>query len=120
MREGCPVKKFLLIALLCVSGNVAGGEYGVFKSGNELLSDCTETSRELNYMHCLGYIAAAADTHDVWVTWGDLHRKICTPLEVPQEQLRRVVVKYLEERPALLDTMGSDGIDRRVNAKHHV
>jgi len=97
------VKKFLLIALLCVSGNAGAG----FTTGNQLLSDCTESPRGTKYMYCLGYIASADDTHGAWVGWGDLPRKFCVPLDVTQKQLRLVVVKDLEARPAELHKSAS-------------
>jgi len=104
------VRKFLLIALLCVSGNA--GAVGTFKTGNELLSYCTASPRDVNYFfnygYCVGYIASADDTHDSWVVWGNLPRKFCVPDGVTLEQLVRVVVKHLETRPAELHlTAGS-------------
>ena len=92
------MKKFLLVVLLCVSGNVGAG----FILSNKLLSHCTESLQGSNYGYCLGYIASAHDTHITWVALGDLPRQICTPIEVTREQLRLVVVKYLEANPAEL------------------
>ena len=45
-------------------------EVRTFDTGNALLSDCTEIPEGVRYMHCLGYIAAAYDTHESWVNWG--------------------------------------------------
>ena len=99
------MKKFLLIALLCVSGN-AGAAVESFITGNEMLSDCAETPRGMKFIYCHGYIASAYDTHNVWVEWGDLPQKFCSPDEVTQDQLRLVVVKYLEAHPAKLHLSG--------------
>ena len=92
------MKKFLLIALLCVSGNVGAD----FFNANKLLSDCTETG-----LYCLGYIASASNTHETWVGWGVMSKQICMPEGVSGGQLRRVVVKYLEANPAELHTNAS-------------
>lgn len=97
------MKKFLLIALLCVSGKVGAA----FKDGNDLLSHCTESPQHAYYMYCLGYIASASDTHNTWAEQGVAPRRICTSIDVTQGQLRLIVVKYLEADPAELHLTAS-------------
>ncbi len=94
----------MLIALLCVSGNV--GAIMVFTTGNDMLSYCSVSDPKFNRLYCHGYMASVYDTHNVWVEWGDLPQKFCSPDEVTQDQLRLVVVKYLEAHPAKLHLSG--------------
>ena len=49
------MKKFLLIALLCVSGNA--GAIKVFTTGNDLLSYCSLSDPKFNRLYCYGYVA---------------------------------------------------------------
>lgn len=83
-----------------------------FLTGNELLTQCGDGSDShltstAGGLGCLGYVAAASDTHDIWVFWGHLPRQMCIPNGVTAVQLAQVSVKFLKEHPEELHNSAS-------------
>ena len=92
------MKKFLLIALLCVSVNA--GAYRV--NGNQLLPLCQEVTQG-----CFSYVISAVDTYDQLVDWGFISKEICVPGMATNEQFVSVIVKHLKKIPEELHTAAS-------------
>jgi hypothetical protein len=95
-------KRVSVVAVLLLA---SGGAWAYFKTGNELLANCTGNSFKEGY--CLGYIASVSDTHNTWVDLGNMSEIFCLPKGVTQGQLQSVGVKYLEENPADLHLTAS-------------
>ena len=88
--------QWMLMTLLLFSEATFAGS---FKGGNGLLSLCTEkTGYDAGY--CSGYIAGLNDWEDVMTNRGKLEPYYCKPRSVPLGQLKLIVVKYLNEKPA--------------------
>jgi len=77
-----------------------------FQTGNEFLADCNSSEPFLQGT-CAGSIAFARDMHNTWVSQGFLSERICSPEGVTRGQLRRVVLKYMEEYPERLHNSSS-------------
>ena len=74
----------------------SGSGFGYFESGNTLLSDCQDENK---YMYCLGYITSVSDAFETLQEWEGFENYICLPGSVTRGQLKKVVIKYLEENP---------------------
>ena len=76
------------------------------KDGNELLAECTKEGTEtVDYMdisHCYGYIEGIADVHYTFVAWGHMQPLFCVPKNVTGGQVKKIVVKWLDENPEKL------------------
>jgi hypothetical protein len=53
--------------------------------------------------YCLGYLSGFLDAHTVASSFGGANRLFCGPPKVSNEQLVRVVVKYLSDNPDKLN-----------------
>ena len=76
----------------------AGVSNAGFYSGSRLLEECENASLADVY-GCTGYIAGIADTTDAYVGWGEINEKFCIPERVTLGQLKKVVIKGLNEVP---------------------
>ena len=101
------MKKFLLIALLCVSGNAGAEKFAAFGDGNKLLEWCNAGAHSEARNWCLGYIASVRDTHNSMEDRGWISKQMCVPVEAAAGQLVRVVLNYLEGWPAELHIAAS-------------
>jgi hypothetical protein len=75
--------------------------FASFRDGNQILLECKEEGT-IGYGYCVGYIASASDTAEMWANQGFMKKAICHPENVSQGQLRQIVVKFLEENPEKL------------------
>lgn len=69
-----------------------------YSSAGELSQRCAETS-PTGATFCFTYIAAVYDTVRAYEQWLHL-REFCPPYNVPQSDLRRTFVDYLERHPS--------------------
>ena len=88
--------KHLMFAVLLVALTTAEA----FENGNSVLAKCVGDSGMKSA--CYSYISGVVDAHFIWVNWYEMSEKMCVPSQVTNEHLRRVVLKYLEERPEIL------------------
>lgn len=107
----------LALILAVGTGPALGQQY--FVDGNRLLSECT-----VNTDLCIGYIAAFHDTLSL-LQDGKMSGteqfilnqslRICPPPEATIDQLRRVVVKHLENNPSQLHHTASFQVQNAVS-----
>ena len=107
------MKKFLLIALLCVSGNVSA--VSAYLDGNKLIEDCINPAIE-DQATCSGYISGVSDATDIWEGERNFSAGICQPKGVSVGQIKRVVVKYLEAKPERLHSAASSLVINALKA----
>lgn len=74
----------------------AQGDLFSFETGDSLVEDCLSNSPELQ-SHCVGYIAAVADTLSASPI-GDFHACIPGGRGVSEEQLKAIVLNWLRSR----------------------
>jgi len=86
-------KLFLFAMLLSASVNAAAA----YETGESLLASCKAPNLS-EHWYCLGYVVSATDTHTLLT---------CPPVGVTKGDLKRVVVKYLEENPGKLHESAS-------------
>jgi hypothetical protein len=81
----------LSVALFILAGSTTGS----YKSGNDLLNDCTSNTD--SQLVCIGYIQGVADT---WAAFRAVSsRPDCVPEGVLVRQLRDVVLRFLQAHP---------------------
>ncbi len=81
----------MLLAFVLVNQPALGAS---LYSGEELLALCDQPSETTGRTYCFGYVVGIAEVLD--------HRQeICLPAGVIPEDLMDVVVRYLEETPAI-------------------
>ena len=82
-----------------------------FKSGNELLGECTTSESDpaysRKYLACLGYISGAIDQHESLVSVGRAQRQFCLRPNVNLGQLADIVVIWLQRNPENRDLTAS-------------
>ena len=100
------MKTFLCCGMVLIGLLLAGN---AFADGNRLLEQCTNAvnyadgARKIDYEKlgfCLGFMQGLTNMNQLYEV--SLDRKnvlFCTPREVTNGQLARVVVKYLKEHP---------------------
>ena len=93
----------LFSLLLALTGSsVAATAY--FKVGSDLKDSCEgtaageENASTAEYLLCLGYLQAVADTDATMSEWGDVSRQACIPQGVTSSRLRQVFLAWLTER----------------------
>lgn len=92
-----------VMLLLSTQSQASSGYY----NGGRLLKECKSDSA-LAINVCLGYIVGMADYEDQLQDWSILDEPIfCTPDGVTVGQLKKVVIKYLDERPERLHLTAS-------------
>ena len=76
-----------------------------FKSGEWLLSKC-RSGQQRDQGDCLGFTMGLADAVSVATAYGGACGtfRVCRPEHVTDEQVRDVIVKYLEAHPAELNS----------------
>ncbi|NIM26813.1 MAG: hypothetical protein GTO67_04775 [Gammaproteobacteria bacterium] len=100
-------------ALLCVMLMVPfaaswAASTAYFKVGDDLKASCEGTAAgepnasTAEYLLCLGYLQAVADTDATFAEWGDAARKACIPQGVTSSNLRQVFLDWIKERPDYL------------------
>jgi hypothetical protein len=87
------IKILALVVMLGIVGRVDAGFY----TAGEILSDCESEEVDLQN-DCVSYIAGIVDATVTWVAWGKMTKQICLP-QVNVRQLRKVFIKYANERP---------------------
>src|SRR4051812_46750430 len=92
---------FLIAMLLCSTSGLAD-----FRSGNELVRDCTSSSS--GTLFCLGYIAGVADSMLGGTNEVNGFRACVSP-QVEAGQLRDIVVGFLQKNLATRH-LGADGL----------
>lgn len=89
---------FVVVAVLCGTTSVHAKE--LRSDGNELLQYCTDESPTLVGLNhsgrCFGYLKGFVDTMSLFALPN------CMPDEVTMGQVRRIVVKHLQDHPAEL------------------
>ena len=90
--------KQTLAALFIVAALYPTTTLATSVSAAELLEFCSSED-ELQQGMCLGVIMGVRDTIDTAQDWGSVRRIICIPDKVSTNQLRRSVVRGLEEQP---------------------
>lgn len=101
------MRRMLLLLLLCIGGAAQSGTARASAdNGNFLLEHCQAFLRDRNASFsagwCLGRVSAA---HDMWTTFDrrETVRRLCSPEPPPSnDQVARVVTRYLENNPARL------------------
>lgn len=94
----------LLVSLPAV-GSAAEASIAYFKVGNDLMDSCEataageENASTAEYLLCLGYLQAVADTDATFAEWGEYPRQACIPQGTTSSQLREVFLEWLKERP---------------------
>lgn len=97
------MKKFLLLPLVVFLSVNVWGE-GAFQNGKQMAKHCTVDQRSaFEDGVCMGYIISVVDTLAWTVALDALEVPYCLPEEVAPEQLKEVVIKYLEENPANIE-----------------
>ncbi len=104
MREqsnGRGLVRAFAAALLIVAGPVSAqdddgvGNSGTFAEGEELYAACTSDD-EGETERCYWYIMGVADTITLFDDYGWLEPSACVPKDTTIEQLRTVVVDYID------------------------
>lgn len=74
-----------------------------FKSGNQLLSECTAQRGTAGYYQdmssCFGYITATYDTEEFYEQFEGVPDYVCLPQGVTVGQMADVVIAYLRRSP---------------------
>jgi len=94
------MKQLILLAML-VSLSEATYSQAVF-DGYGLVSIC-QSSEIIDVSGCAGYVAAAADMHEVFVANGVMAELWCAPVGVSADELMQVVRIYLDSQSVKLD-----------------
>ena len=92
------MKKYLLLVLAFAL--IATSCFGAFRSGNELLRNC-ESQSPNEVFFCNGYVLAVHDASQDFTPEG-YGPYICLPVNVTVEQVKRVIVKFLNDNPSSL------------------
>lgn len=93
---------FMLLSLAMPS---AAAETTYFKIGEDLQDSCKGTAAgEQNastaeYLLCLGYLQAVADTDATLAEWNASPRQACIPQGVTSSSLRQTFLTWLAQRP---------------------
>jgi len=89
----------LLITLLVTLG-ISMGSYGI--DGNRLLAGCESDLKDYAHGLCVGYVIGFVESQDFIDEAGTPLYPSCVPDGVKWGQLRKVIVKFLKERPEKL------------------
>ncbi len=102
---------FLLMLLSVVGSTAAATVY--FKAGDDLKASCEgtaageENASTAEYLLCLGYLQAVADTDATFAEWGQYPRHACIPQGVISSQLRQVFLGWLNAQSSDYLTLGA-------------
>ncbi|GMQ77008.1 MAG: hypothetical protein BMS9Abin01_2314 [Gammaproteobacteria bacterium] len=95
-----------LVSMLTASASAAAAT--AYKVGDDLKASCEGTAAgEQNastaeYLLCLGYLQAVADTDATMAEWGESSRQACIPQGVTSGQLRQVFLDWPNQPPDCL------------------
>jgi Rap1a immunity proteins len=89
----------LAIVAVLLSAQAPAAAQGVYRTGNELLSDCRQETGDFLSGVCTGYITATNDLISTYQITKSATRLICVPVDVTVGQLRGIVVQYLIVNP---------------------
>ena len=84
-----------------VAGSFTEAEFTYFYTGNQLLEWC-EGDTNIEDHICRGYIVGTYDMTSAHQGWGDIEKDICMPSSAIPNQLKKVVIKALNEKPEAL------------------
>ena len=83
----------LVLTVLATSAAAEEGEAFAFDNGDTLLRYCKEEDDPFASGYCMGVIIGSHDA----LTWG--HTKFCKPRDIVVQQIRDIVVQYLDRNP---------------------
>ena len=89
-----------------VAGSFIGAQINFFYTGNQLLEWC-EGDTNIEDHICRGYIVGTYDMTSAHAGWGDIEKDICMPSRANPDQLKKVVIKGLNEQPEELHTVAA-------------
>ena len=90
--------KYIVAASLAFAPMAAQAQVVVRDDGNEILKNCNETDYFSQGL-CYGYIRGISHTLDMWA-YANKAQPFCRPDNVTFQQLRDVVVSYVQVYPA--------------------
>jgi len=88
------------LALAASMAQPAQQAHDYFATGNGLQATCAEDGPAYNQGACLGFIVGATSMALALDERPPAHKRICLPDGVYHDQLRDVVLKYIQENPA--------------------
>lgn len=83
----------LMFATVGHAGKVEAGYY----TGSELLAACE--ADDITNVICTGYLAGINDITNTYDAWGEMDKQFCIPDSATLGQLKKVVIKGLNEMP---------------------
>ena len=108
VRGASRVRMWMAIAVMMFAavGHAGKAEATSYFNAAELLEEC-ESATAADVYGCTRYIAGMADMTTVYVAWGEINEKFRIPERVTLGQLRKVVIKGLNEVPEELHLQAS-------------
>ena len=107
------LKIFALVVMLGIVGRVDA----VFFSADEMLMNCESESLDRRNT-CLGYLAGVVNAQEDTVKWvdgeEDFPKLFCIPESVRPNQLRKIFIKYANERPEVLHTAADSMVSSAI------
>jgi hypothetical protein len=103
MLSALPRFAFLLLLLSSTGSTAAATVY--FKVGDDLRAACQgtaageENASTAEYLLCLGYLQAVADTDVTFAEWSQYPKQACISQGATSSQLRQVFLDWLSARP---------------------
>ena len=81
-----------------VAGSYTEAQITFFYTGSQLLEWC-EGDTSIDDHLCRGFIVGTSDMTSAYVGWGNIEQDICIPSGAFPKQLKKVVIKGLNEKP---------------------
>ena len=107
------IPRLVFLLLLCSAAGGAAPATVYFKVGDDLKASCEgtaageENASTAEYLLCLGYLQAVADTDATFAEWGQYPRHACIPQGVISSQLRQVFLDWLDAQSPDYLTFGA-------------
>ena len=98
--------KTVLLILVCILPMTLQANGVEYKSGNELLVDCTNKNVG-RYGICLGYLISVNDTHNTLAGLKYIKAEICIPSGVTVKQLKQLFLNFANYQPQYLNNNAS-------------
>ena len=98
----------IVVLMFATVGHAGKAEAGYYK-GSELLERC-ESDSNVDKGTCLGFLAGIVDITNAYDGWGVVSQKFCIPDGATLGQLRKVVIKGLNEEPEKLHLGASSAV----------
>ena len=92
------MKWIAIVVLMFATVGHAGKAEAIYYTGSQLLEEC-ESDSVAKQNVCVGYLAGIADITATYDGWGDMTKEFCVPDGATLGQLRKVVIKGLNEKP---------------------